>query len=71
MDARKNARLTVDSRQVLARRVIEQGLRLIDAAQAMAVSPRTVHELAGALSTRRLAGLSDRSCRTNRCPHRL
>ncbi|MES1956583.1 leucine zipper domain-containing protein, partial [Salinisphaera hydrothermalis] len=44
MNTHKNARLTVHSRQVLVRRVIEQGLRPVDVAQAMAVSPRTVYK---------------------------
>lgn len=52
------------------RRVIEQGLRPIDVAQAMAVSPRTVYKWLARYRREGEAGLSDRSCRPYRCPHR-
>ena len=70
MNTHKNARLTVHSRQVLVRRVIEQGLRPVDVAQAMAVSPRTVYKWLARYRREGWAGLWDRSCRPHRCPHR-
>ncbi|MES1935024.1 transposase [Salinisphaera hydrothermalis C27AD] len=70
MNTHKNARLTVHSRQVLVRRVIEQGLRPVDVAQAMAVSRRTVYKWLARYRNEGWTGLSDRSCRPHRCPHR-
>ncbi|MBO9471615.1 IS481 family transposase [Endozoicomonas sp. G2_2] len=71
MNTHKNARLTTHSRQVLVRRVIEQGLRPVDVAQAMAVSPRTVYKWLDRYRREGWAGLANRSCRPRRCPHRL
>ena len=71
MNPHKNARLTVHSRQVLVRRVIEHGLRPVDVAQAMAVSPRTVHKWLARYRREGWAGLWNRSCRPHRCPHRI
>lgn len=71
MNMHKNARLTVHSRQVLVRRVIEQGLRPVDVAQAMAVSTRTVYKWLARYRREGWAGLRDRSCRPHRCPHRI
>ncbi|KEZ75953.1 integrase catalytic subunit [Salinisphaera hydrothermalis C41B8] len=51
-------------------RVIEQGLRPVDVAQAMAVSPRTVYKWLARYRREGWAGLWDRSCRPHRCPHR-
>ncbi|MES1936578.1 transposase [Salinisphaera hydrothermalis C27AD] len=70
MNTHKNARLTIHSRQVLVHRVIEQGLRPVDVAQAMAVSPRTVYKWLARYRNEGWTGLSDRSCRPHRCPHR-
>lgn len=66
MNTHKNARLTVHNRQVLVRRVIEQRLRPVDAAQAMAVSPRTAYKRLARYRSEDWARLSDHSCR----PHR-
>ena len=71
MNTHKNARLTVHSRQVLVRRVIEHGLRPIDVAQAMAVSPRTVYKWLNRYRREGWAGLSNRTCRPHRCPHQI
>lgn len=71
MNTHKNARLTVHGREVLVRRVLEEGLRPVEAAQAMAVSPRTVYKWLGRYHAEGRAGLFDRSCRPHRCPHRL
>ena len=70
MNTHKNARLTVHSRQVLVRRVVEDGHRPIDVAQAMAVSPRTVYKWLARYRREGWRGLTDRSCRPHRCPHR-
>ncbi|MAV31747.1 MAG: IS481 family transposase [Cycloclasticus sp.] len=44
MNNHQNARLTFHGRYLLVRRVLEEGLRPAEAAQAMGVSPRTVYK---------------------------
>ena len=44
MNSHKNARLTQRGRALLVRRVIEEGLRPAEAAQAMGVSARTCYK---------------------------
>lgn len=71
MNSHKNARLTVYGREVLVRRVLEDGQRPREVAQAMAVSPRTVYKWLARYRKQGQPGLHDRSCRPRRCPHRL
>lgn len=71
MNVHKNARLTIHGRALLVRRVVEQGLRPAEAAQAMGVSRRTAYKWLARYRAEGPTGLSDRSCRPRRCPHRL
>jgi transposase InsO family protein len=67
MDIHKNARLTVRMREQLAKRVLEQGLALKQAAACFNVSPKTAAKWVGRYRMHSQAGLPDRSSR----PHRL
>ena len=67
MDYHKNARMTVWSREQMARQVIEHGCRLGAAAAAANVSPRTAAKWVRRYRELGPAGLRDRTCR----PHRL
>lgn len=69
MNIHKNARLTPHGRALLVRRVLEEGLRPIEAAQAMGVSPRTAYKWLSRFQAEGWAGLRDRSSRPDRCPH--
>jgi transposase InsO family protein len=69
MNSHKNARLTPHGRALLVRRVIEEGLRPVEAAQAMGVSCRTVYKWLCRYRVEGLAGLQDRPSRPQRCPH--
>ena len=71
MNSHKNARLTFHARVLLVRRVLEQGMRPAEVAQAMGVSARTVYKWLRRYREEGLAGLQDRSCRPRRCPHRV
>jgi transposase InsO family protein len=67
MDYHQNARLTVHSREQLARRVVEQGCTLKLAAASFSVSARTAGKWVRRYREHGPAGLEDRSSR----PHRL
>lgn len=69
MNSHKNARLTVHGRVLLVRRVLEEGLRVREAAQAMGVSARTAYKWLGRYHKAGLAGLEDRSSKPSGCPH--
>ena len=67
MDYHQNARLTVHSREQLARRIVEQGCTLKLAAASFSVSAKTAAEWVRRYRESGPAGLGDRSSR----PHRL
>lgn len=65
----KNARLTVHGRELLVKRVLEQGLRPAEAAQAAGVSLRTAYKWLRRYREEGFGGLATRSSRPGRCPH--
>jgi len=67
MDSHKNARLTARSRELLARRVVEQGVTLKLAAASFSVTEKTVAKWVRRYREQGIEGLADRSSR----PHRL
>lgn len=69
MNNHKNARLTVHGRLLLVRRIIEDGLRPAEAAQAMGVTPRTAYKWLHRFKTEGELGLQNRSSRPHQCPH--
>lgn len=69
MNNHKNARLTVHGRELLVRRILEQGLRPAEAAQAAGVSLRTAYKWLQRYRQEGPAGLRNRSSRPARCPH--
>lgn len=69
MNNHKNARLTPHGRALLVSRVLEEGLRPCEAAQAMGVSRRTVYKWLRRFREAGPAGLQSRSSRPRRCPH--
>lgn len=69
MNNHKNARLTVHGRVLIVQRVLEEGLRPIEVAQAMGVSARTVYKWLRRFREEGHAGLQNRSSRPRRCPH--
>ena len=68
MDYHQNARLTMHSREQLARTVVEQGMTLELAAASFHVSPKTAAKWGRRYREAGAAGLSDRSSRPRRCP---
>ena len=68
MDYHQNARLTVGSREQLARRVLEQGFTLKLAAASFNVSAKTAAKWVRRYRETGTAGLCDRSSRPRRCP---
>jgi transposase InsO family protein len=70
MNMHKNARLTPLGREILVRRIVEEGLRPAEAAQASGVSLRTAYKWLGRFRAEGGKGLFDRSSRPQRCPHR-
>ncbi len=71
MDIHKNARLTLRSREALARLVLEQGATRKAAAAAFRVSARTAGKWVERFRLAGVDGLSDRSSRPHRSPRRL
>ena len=69
MNNHKNARLTPHGRALLVRRVLEEGLRAAEAAQAMGVSRRTVYKWLQRFREEGPAGLQNRTSRPQHCPH--
>ena len=70
MNLHKNARLTPKGREILVRRMLKEGLRAEEAAQAAGVSVRTAYKWLARYRTQGLAGLQDRCSRPHRSPHR-
>ncbi|RTR06313.1 IS481 family transposase [Halomonas nitroreducens] len=68
MNTYKNARLTPHGRALLVHRVVEEGLRPEEAAQAQGVSVRTVYKWLRRYREEGAAGLQNRSSRPGRCP---
>lgn len=69
MNNHKNARLTTHGRVLLVKRIVEQGLRPREAAQAAGVSPRTAYKWLKRYKEDGLEGLENRSSRPLSCPH--
>ncbi|MDR5865364.1 IS481 family transposase [Halomonas koreensis] len=69
MNTHKHARLTPHGRALLVRRVIDEGLRPAEVAQAQGISVRTVYKWVRRYRKEGKAGLQDRSSRPRRCPH--
>ena len=69
MNNHKNARLTLHGRLLLVRRIVEDGLRPVEAAQAMGVSPRTAYKWLRRYQQEGEAGLANRSSKPHQCPH--
>ena len=67
MDCHQNARLTLRSRELLIRKVVEQGMTLKQAAACFSVSAKTVAKWVRRYREQGAEGLRDRSSR----PHRL
>ncbi|ATJ81412.1 IS481 family transposase [Halomonas beimenensis] len=68
MNTHQNARLTPHGRALLARRVIDEGIRPREVAQAQGVSVRTVYKWVRRFREEGLPGLQDRSSRPGRSP---
>ena len=66
MDYHQNARLTVHSREQMARKVVEQGVTLKLAAASFNVTARTAAKWVRRYREQGVAGLADRSSRPNR-----
>ncbi len=71
MDLHQNARLTLRSRESLARYVLDEGFTRKAAAAAFRVSARTVSKWVGRFQSEGRAGLRDRSSRPRRSPRRV
>lgn len=69
MNVHKHARLTPHGRALLVRRVLQEGLRVEEAAQACGVSARTAYKWLDRFRRDGADGLIDRSSRPGRCPH--
>lgn len=68
MNNHKKARLTVFGRQLLVQRIIEQGLRVEEAAHAAGVSARTAYKWLTRYRQEGLDGLYNRSSQPASCP---
>ncbi len=71
MNTHKNARLTVHGRAHLVQRIVDDGLRPVEAAQAVGVSARTAYKWLHRYKAHGWPGLVERSSRPTRCPHQL
>ena len=71
MNVHNNARLTPRGRAILIDRIVHEGLRAEEAAQASGVSVRTAYKWLARFRQEGLAGLFDRSSRPRACPHRI
>ena len=69
MNIHHNARLTFRGRELLVKRIVEQGLRVEEAAQASGVSVRTAYKWLTRYRQEGITGLYDRSSRPRHCPH--
>jgi transposase InsO family protein len=68
MDYHQNARLSIYSREQLARTVLEQGVSLKQAAAGFHISAKTAAKWVGRYRELGRAGLGDRSSRPHHCP---
>src|SRR5690554_477106 len=68
MNIHKNARLTPQGRALLVARVVDEGLRPREVAQAQGVSVRTVYKWLHRFREEGLAGLQERTSRPARSP---
>ena len=71
MNIHENARTTPVSRQLLVRRVLEDGWGVAEAASALGISRRTAYKWLRRYAEEGRAGLGDRSCRAHHRPHEL
>ena len=69
MNSHKHAALTPIGRALLVSRVLEQGWKVTQAAQAAGVSERTGYKWLARFKAEGAAGLRDRSSRPRNCPH--
>ncbi len=69
MNNHKNARLTPFSRALLVRRILHEGLRPEEAAQAWVVSVRNAYKWLARFRESGAAGLENRSSRPHQTPH--
>ncbi|WP_234412679.1 leucine zipper domain-containing protein, partial [Stenotrophomonas sp. SAU14A_NAIMI4_8] len=69
MNNHKNARLTPFSRELLVRRILHEGLRPEEAAQACGVSVRTAYKWLARFREFGASGLENRSSRPHQTPH--
>lgn len=69
MNIHKNARLAPRGREILVRRIVDDGLRPEEAAQASGVSVRTAYKWLRRFREQGMVGLDDRSSRPRNCPH--
>ncbi len=70
MKIHKNARLTPKGREILVCRIVNEGLRVEEAAQASGVSVRTAYKWLARYRAQGREGLRDGSSRPVNCPHR-
>jgi len=71
MNVHKNARLTPRGRELLVRRMLVDGLRAKEAAQAAGVSVRTAYKWRQRYLSEGVDGLNDRGARPANCPHQI
>lgn len=69
MNSHKHAALTPIGRALLVSRVLEQGWKVTQAAEAAGVSERTGYKWLARFKAEGAAGLQDRSSRPRNCPH--
>ena len=69
MNIHHNARLTFRGRELLVKRIVEQGLRVEEAAQASGVSVSTAYKWLTRYRQEGITGLYYRSPRPRHCPH--
>ena len=69
MNLHNHARLTPRGRALLVGRVLDEGLRVEEAAQAAGVSVRTAYKWLARFRDEGTAGLLDRTSRPRSCPH--
>ncbi len=70
MDIHQNARTCPRSRELIIQRVKEQGQTVLEVAQSLGVSERTVYKWLARYRAQGLLGLQDRSCRPRRSPRK-
>ena len=71
MNVHKNARLTPQGRDLLVRRITEEGWRIVDAANAAGISERQSYRWLARYRSGGAAALADRSSAPHQCKHRI